>query len=34
MPRFVAVYTMKAEDFATFRTRYKSEQEAILTRSA
>ncbi len=29
MPRFVAVYTMKQEDFAAFRTRPKSEQEAI-----
>jgi hypothetical protein len=29
MPRFVAVYTMKPEDVAAFRTRPKSEQEAI-----
>ncbi|MGE0852572.1 MAG: hypothetical protein AB7O44_23590 [Hyphomicrobiaceae bacterium] len=29
MPRFVAVYTMKPEDLATFRARPKSEQEAI-----
>jgi hypothetical protein len=29
MPRFVAVYTMKQEDFAAFRARPKSEQEAI-----
>ncbi len=29
MARFVAVYTMKQEDFAAFRARPKSEQEAI-----
>src|SRR5262245_37864424 len=29
MPRFVAVYTMKPEDLAVFRSRSKSEQEAI-----
>jgi hypothetical protein len=29
LPRFVAVYTMKPEDLAAFRTRPKSEQEAI-----
>ncbi|MGE0698580.1 MAG: hypothetical protein AB7O57_05745 [Hyphomicrobiaceae bacterium] len=29
MPRFVAVYTMKAEDFAAFRARPKSERDAI-----
>ena len=28
MPRFVAVYTMKQEDFAAFRALPKSEQEA------
>jgi hypothetical protein len=29
MPRFVAVYTMSPEDFAAFRARPTSEQEAI-----
>lgn len=29
MPRFVAVYTMTPEDFAAFRARPKSEQDAI-----
>jgi hypothetical protein len=29
MPRFVAIYTMKPEDVATFRARPKPEQEAI-----
>jgi len=29
MPRFVAVYTVKPEDIAAFRTLPKSEQEAI-----
>jgi hypothetical protein len=29
LPRVVAVYTMKQEDFAAFRARPKSEQEAI-----
>jgi hypothetical protein len=29
MPRFVAVYTMKPEDVASFRARPKSEQQAI-----
>ncbi len=29
MPRFVAIYTMKQEDFAAFRARPKSEQETI-----
>ena len=29
MPRFVAVYTMTAEDFAAFRARPRSEQDAI-----
>ena len=29
MPRFVAVYTMRPQDLATFRARPKSEQEAI-----
>ena len=28
MPRFVAVYTMKLEDFAVFRAQPRSEQEA------
>ena len=28
MPRFVAVYTMKPEDLAAFRTQAKSEQDA------
>lgn len=29
MPRFVAVYTMNPQDLAAFRTRPKSEREAI-----
>jgi len=29
MPRFLAVYTMKHEDFASFRSLPKSEQDAI-----
>lgn len=29
MPTFLAVYTMKAEDFARFRTLSKAEQDAI-----
>jgi hypothetical protein len=29
LPRFVAAYTMKPEDLATFRARPKSEQDAI-----
>lgn len=29
MPPFVAVYTMRQEDFSTFRAQPKSEQEAI-----
>ena len=29
MPRFLAVYTVKPEDLAAFRSRPKSEQEAI-----
>lgn len=29
MPRFVAVYTVKSEDIDAFRTRPKSEQDAI-----
>ncbi|MEB2847007.1 hypothetical protein GAO09_16185 [Rhizobiales bacterium RZME27] len=31
MPRFLAVYTMKQEDFASFRSLPKSEQDAIDT---
>ncbi len=29
MPRFLAVYTMKSEDFASFRSLPKAEQDAI-----